>query len=85
MSLTITITDVKASNWTVDLDKQNVVFNCKEVDAQGNTIIGNTAVFWVTMPAIPGPDDYQLPSNYVQILLDLTNTAETVIKNRKGI
>ena len=95
MAITIVLDTIKAHEWTVDVDQQVVRVVYTRRDSTGEDYGGDTAYFWVTIPELidpetgeplPTPDNwYQLPVEYQQTLLDLTQDAEAAIGQREGI
>lgn len=87
MGRTITLSDIKILNWTLDVDNRNVTVNYQIRDQNDDTFESGQAVFWETLPVPkpgingePGvnPDNwYQLPAQYSQALTDITLAARS--------
>jgi hypothetical protein len=88
MGRTITLSDIKITSWSLDVDKRNVTVNYQIKDQNEDTFDEGQAVFWETIPDPPGqgvtgepgvnPDNwYQLPAQYSQALTDITLAARS--------
>jgi hypothetical protein len=82
MTLTITLNDIRIITWTVDVDRRTVTVHYQRLTDTGDPLDDGMAVFWDTLPdpgtdpqgnPVPLPSNwYQLPTQYAQILTDLT-------------
>lgn len=84
MALTYTINDIQTGVMHVDIDRQLVTVEYREV-ADGVTVKRGVAYFHVALPANPTDEDFLLPPAKVQELLSLRNDSETAIANRLGV
>lgn len=82
MAKTVELTDLIITQMLINYEKQNVYVEYKLTDASGNIWGGNvvsSAIFWVTMPAQPRVNDFQLPASYFPTLISLQNDADAAL------
>ena len=89
MPKTFTYTEIRISEWIADIVNQRVIVYYEILDDQGVTREQGEAIFWHIIPQMANGDDglplpqpsnwYQLPLQYAQTLLDLTNDAKSAL------
>jgi len=83
MAKEIALTGVEIVRMEVDIQNQKVTVYYNLVDDdQQPWLVHQMETYWVTLPDIPGPTDQQLPSRYLQNLVDLYNAAKADLEAR---
>ncbi len=82
MTKTIELTDVTVNKITIDYTAQCVKVDYGASDFEGNVWVTGSAFFWVTLPAAPTQNDFQLPAGYIPTLVQMRDDARTAIIGR---
>jgi hypothetical protein len=83
MSKTIVLTKIEIAGMYVDIVNQKVVVNYSLQDANSKQWgLSYQETYWVTLPANPTSQDVQLPSQYLQNLVNLYSVAKSDLEGK---
>lgn len=79
MSITFTLTDLVIRQINIDYARSCVIVIYDRVDNNGKVWDTGEATFWATLPEEQNPNWFQLPTEYITLLLSMRNDADTVL------